>query len=93
MNILEAKAARSLKKYGVDIVCANVLGTHRSVVTLISRDLQNNTVPETRDKRRGINDVMDKMGNHNDKYTNRSLTHHHSQGNNVALELNHINKK
>ena len=43
LNILEAKAAKSLKKYGVDIVCANVLGTHRSVVTLISRDLQNNT--------------------------------------------------
>lgn len=57
------------------------------------RDLQTDTVPESRDKRRGLNDVMDKMGNHNDKYINRSLTHHHSQGNNVSLELNHINKK
>jgi hypothetical protein len=38
-NILVAKAAGAIRRYGVDVVCANVLGTHRRLVTLISRDL------------------------------------------------------
>jgi phosphopantothenate---cysteine ligase (ATP) len=37
VNILVAKAAGSLQKYGVDVVCANVLGTHRNTVRLIRR--------------------------------------------------------
>ena len=36
-NILVAKAAGAIRKYGVDVVCANVLGTHRQLVTLVSR--------------------------------------------------------
>ena len=43
-NILVAKAAGSLQKYGVDIVCANVLGTHRSQVRLIQQNGTNEIV-------------------------------------------------
>jgi phosphopantothenate---cysteine ligase (ATP) len=38
-NILAAKAAKSLERYGVDIVCANILKTRRNLVTLIRRSL------------------------------------------------------
>ena len=35
--ILTAKAAGALQKYGVDVVCANKLGSHTSEVTLVRR--------------------------------------------------------
>lgn len=37
-NILIAKAAGAIFKYGVDVVCANVLGKHREAVTLVSAE-------------------------------------------------------
>jgi len=37
-NILTAKAAGSIVKYGVDAVCSNMLQSHRDLVTIISRD-------------------------------------------------------
>eukprot|EP00930_Biecheleria_cincta_P096878 TRINITY_DN88655_c0_g1_i1.p1 TRINITY_DN88655_c0_g1~~TRINITY_DN88655_c0_g1_i1.p1 ORF type:complete len:328 (-),score=57.63 TRINITY_DN88655_c0_g1_i1:166-1149(-) len=37
-NILEAKAAASLQKYGVDAVCSNLLQTIRNLVTIVERD-------------------------------------------------------
>eukprot|EP00927_Polykrikos_kofoidii_P043091 TRINITY_DN37152_c0_g1_i1.p1 TRINITY_DN37152_c0_g1~~TRINITY_DN37152_c0_g1_i1.p1 ORF type:complete len:347 (+),score=64.94 TRINITY_DN37152_c0_g1_i1:54-1043(+) len=38
-NILTAKAAGSISKYGVNLVCANMLQSHREQVTLVSKDL------------------------------------------------------
>ena len=61
------------------------------------RDLQTNTVPEKRDKRKNVDDVINKMGNHHDKYIDRSLAHHgdihHGNNSMVTFELNHINRK
>ena len=37
-NILIAKAAGAIFKYGVDVVCANILGKHREAVTLVSAE-------------------------------------------------------
>lgn len=37
-NILSAKAAGSIVKYGVDAVCSNILQTRRDLVTIISQD-------------------------------------------------------
>ena len=37
-NILIAKAAGAIFKYGVHVVCANILGKHREAVTLVSPD-------------------------------------------------------
>lgn len=42
-NILLAKAAGSLQNYGVNIVCANILGTHRSTVHIIQKDTSGET--------------------------------------------------
>eukprot|EP00929_Paragymnodinium_shiwhaense_P032586 TRINITY_DN18031_c0_g1_i3.p1 TRINITY_DN18031_c0_g1~~TRINITY_DN18031_c0_g1_i3.p1 ORF type:complete len:329 (+),score=44.03 TRINITY_DN18031_c0_g1_i3:77-1063(+) len=39
-NILRAKAAGALKKYGVDVVCSNLLQSTRDAVTLVARDPQ-----------------------------------------------------
>lgn len=38
-NILDAKAAGSIDKYGVDVVVANMLQTNRQFVTIVRRDL------------------------------------------------------
>jgi len=37
-NILLAKAAAAMEKYGVDLVCANLLHNYRDLVTLVRRD-------------------------------------------------------
>jgi len=55
------------------------------------RDLQTNTVPEPREKRKGIDDALKSMGSHNDRYINRSLALH--SGNSLPMDINHINKK
>ena len=54
------------------------------------RDLQTQSVPEKRDKRAGIDDIIKGMGNHNDRYINRSLARH--SGSHAPIHLNHINK-
>lgn len=54
------------------------------------RDLQTNTVPEKREKRTGIDDIIKAMGNHNDRFINRSLARH--SGSDAPIHLNHINK-
>ena len=54
------------------------------------RDLQTQSVPEKRDKRKGIDDIIKGMGNHNDRYINRSLARH--SGSHASIDLNHINK-
>lgn len=54
------------------------------------RDLATNSVPEKRDKGRTIIDTIKEMGNHNDKYFNRSLAKH--KGYHAPIDLNHINK-
>lgn len=37
-NILIAKAAGAIVKYGVDAVCSNMLANHRELVTIVSKD-------------------------------------------------------
>ena len=56
-NILLAKAASAIKKYGVDVVCANVLGTHRQVVTLITQEKAKSFSKVTDNKERILDDV------------------------------------
>ena len=52
------------------------------------KDMVEDTIPDKRDKRRGIDDALRSMGNNNNKYLKRHIS---KDGQHSSLDINHLN--